>query len=86
MSNNNKKKIEPWRIIVFILAVAFIIFMWVKKDIAEIYATMPSEQIAPLIVTTIAVSLLKVADITALISLIKLIVGKNNEELNRGVK
>ena len=40
----------------------------------------------PLIITTIAVSLLKVADITAVISLIKLIVGKNNEELNRGVK
>ena len=54
--------------------------MWVKKDIAEIYARLP------LIITTIAVSLLKVADITALISLIKLIVGKNNEELNRGVK
>ena len=74
MSNN--KKIEPWRIIVFVIAVAFIIFMWVKKDIAEIYATMPSDQIAPLIVTTVAVSLLKVAVIAGAILLIKWIIGK----------
>ncbi len=76
MSNNNKKKIEPWRIIVFIIAVALIIFMWVKKDIAEIYATMPAEQIAPLIITTIAVSFLKVAAIAGVILLIKWIVSK----------
>ena len=76
MSNDNKKKIEPWRLIVFILAVAFIIFMWVKKDRAEIYATMPSEQIAPLIVTTITVSLLKVAVIAGGVLLIKWIIGK----------
>ena len=74
MSNN--KKIELWRIIVFVIAVAFIIFMWVKKDIAEIYATMPSDQIAPLIVTTVAVSLLKVAVIAGAILLIKWIIGK----------
>ncbi len=76
MSNDNKKKIEPWKIIVFVIAVAFIIFMWVKKDIAEIYATMPSEQIVPLLVTTIAVSLLKVAVIAGAILLIKWIIDK----------
>ena len=76
MSNNNKKKIEPWRIIVGILAIAFIVYMWVKKDIAEIYATMPSEQIVPLVVTTIAVSLLKVAVIAGAILLIKWIIDK----------
>ena len=80
MSNNNKKKIEPWRIIAFVLAVAFIIFMWVKKDMTEIYATMPPEQIAPLIVTTVAVSLLKVAVIAGTILLIKWIVGKINKK------
>ena len=42
--SNNKKKIEPWRIIVFVMAVVSIMFMWVKKDIAEIYAAMPSEK------------------------------------------
>ena len=73
------KKIEPWRIVVFIIAVAFIIFTWVKKDIAEIYATMPNEQILPLILTTIAVTLLKIAGITVGILLIKWIVGKINK-------
>ena len=76
MSNNNKKKIEPGRIIVFILAVAFIIFLWVKKDVAEIYAAMPAEQVAPLIITTIAVSLLKVVAIAGAILLIKWIIRK----------
>ena len=75
MSSEKKKKIEPWRIIVFVIAVAFTVFMWVKNDIVEIYSTMPSEQIAPLIVTTIAVSLLKVAAIAGVIFLIKRIVG-----------
>ncbi len=68
--------IKPWRIIVFVIAVAFIILMWIKKDITEIYATMPSEQIAPVIVITVAVSLLKVAVIAGPILLIKWIVGK----------
>ena len=74
--NNNKKKIEPWRIIVFLLAVAFILFMWVKKDIAEIYATMPQEQIVPLVVTTVAVSVIKVVAIAGVILLIKWIISK----------
>ena len=76
MSNDSKKKIELWRIIAFIIAVVFIIFMWVRKDVAEIYATMPQEQIAPMIVTTIAVSVLKIAVIAGVILLIKWIVGK----------
>ena len=80
MRDNNKKKIEPWRIIAFVIAVAFIIFMWIKKDVAEIYATMPPEQIAPLIVTTIAVSLLKVAAIATVVLLIKWIVSKTKKK------
>jgi hypothetical protein len=55
--------------------------MWVKKDIAEIYATMPAEQIAPLIITTIAVSFLKVAAIAGVILLIKWIVSKIKKEM-----
>mgnify|MGYP003305683709 CR=1 FL=1 len=76
MSNENKKQKEPWRIIVFIFSVLFIIFMWVKKDIVSIYSTMPSEAVLPLIATTVAVSLLKVAVIAGAILLIKWIVGK----------
>ena len=49
---------------------------WVKKDVAEIYAAMPAEQVAPLIITTIAVSLLKVVAIAGAILLIKWIIRK----------
>ena len=73
-----KRKIEPWRIAVFAVSIAFIVFMWVKKDVAEIYATMPREQIAPLVVTTIAVSLLKIAAVVGGVLLIKWIIGKVN--------
>jgi len=45
--------------------------MWVKKDIVSIYATMPQEEVIPLIVTTVVVSLVKVAVITVGIMLIK---------------
>ena len=76
MDNNEKKKKEPWRIAVGILAIAFIVYMWVEKDIITIYTTMPREQVAPLIVTTIAVSLIKVAAIAGGILLIKWIISK----------
>ena len=76
MENKDNKKKEPWRIIVGILAIAFIVYMWVKKDIMTIYTTMPKEQVVPIIVTTIAVSLIKVAAIAGGILLIKWIVGK----------
>lgn len=78
---NNSKK-EPWRIIVGILSIAFIIFMWVKKDIVTIYSTMPKDQVFPMIVTTIAVTLAKVLLISVLILLVKWIVGK----IKRGKK
>ena len=76
MENKDNKKKEPWRIIVGILAIIFILYMWVKKDIVTIYTTMPKEQVAPLIATTIAVSLIKVAAITGGILLIKWIISK----------
>ena len=74
-SENNKKK-EPWRIIVGIIAVGYIIFMWVKKDIVSIYTTMPQEEIIPLIVTTMAVSFIKVAVLTGGILLVKFGISK----------
>ena len=78
--DNKKRKTEPWRIVVFILAIAFIVFMWVKKDVAAIYATMPEEDIAPIIVTTIAVSLLKVAAIAGVVLLVKWIIAKSKRK------
>ena len=76
MNSEKKNKKEPWRIILFIISVLFILFMWIKKDIVSIYTTMPEEQVLPLIVTTIAVSLVKVIAIAGGILLIKLIAGK----------
>ena len=76
MDHKENKKKEPWRIAVFIISVLYIVFMWVKKDIAAIYSTMPAEQVGPLIATTIAVSLLKVAAIAGIVLLIKWGIGK----------
>ena len=76
MDNKGNKKTELWRIIVGIIAIAYIVFMWVKKDILSIYTTMPNEQIVPLIATTIVVSLLKIVVIAGAIMLIKWIFGK----------
>ena len=76
MDNNEKKKKEPWRIIVGIITIAYIVYMWVEKDIMTIYTTMPKEQVVPLIATTIAVSLIKVAAIAGGILLIKWIISK----------
>ena len=70
------KKIEPWRVIVFIIAAGFIVYMWIKKGVADIYATMPADEALPLIVTTVAVSLLKVAAIACGILLIKWVIGR----------
>ena len=50
--------------------------MWVKKDIAAVYGTLPAEQLVPVIVTTAAVSLVKVAALAGVILLIKWAAGK----------
>lgn len=76
MNNKGKKKTEPWRLVVGIIAIIYIVFMWVKKDIVSIYSTMPKEQVAPLVVTTIGVSLIKVIAIAGAIALIKWIIAK----------
>lgn len=70
------KKKAPWRIIVGLISIAYIIFMWAKKDIAAIYGTMPKEEVLPLIVTTITVSVLKVGVIAGVVLLIKWLIRK----------
>ena len=74
-----EQKREPWRIVVAILSVGFIIYMWVEKDVAAIYRSMPAEQALPLVVTTVAVSLMKVGALTVGILLVKWIIGKINK-------
>ena len=75
-----KQKKEPWRILVGILSIGYIVYMWVSKDVMDIYANMPEEQTAPLIVTTMLVSLGKVAVIAVGILLVKKFVGKKNNQ------
>ena len=50
--------------------------MWIRKDVAGIYAAMPAEQALPLVATILAVSLAKVALLTGGILLAKWILGK----------
>ena len=69
-------KKEPWRIAAAVFSLAFITFLWAKKDIFIIYQTMPKEQVLPLVVTTVAVSLLKVAVIAVGVLLVKWFIGK----------
>jgi hypothetical protein len=69
-------KKEPWRIIVGAISIAYIVFLWIRKDILSIYVAMPGEQAIPLIFTTIAVSVMKIAAIAGIILLIKWLASK----------
>lgn len=60
MNNKNNQKKEPWRMVVALLSIVFIIYMWTTKNVAGIYATMPAEQLVPMLVTTAVVTLVKV--------------------------
>ena len=71
-----EKKHEPWPIVVGILVIAFIVYMWVEKDIASTYAALPKEQLLPVILTSAAVTLLKAAAMAGGILLVKWIIGK----------
>ena len=76
MDRKNRKKTEPWRIVVGTISIALIALMWVKNDVISIYQTMPKEQLLPLIATTVAVSLIKVAAIAGAVFLVKWIIGR----------
>ena len=76
VNHNGKKKTEPWRIAIGILAILYITYMWAKKDIIRTYAAMPKEQVLPLIVTTAAVSLAKVIAVAGGLILIRWIIAK----------
>ena len=71
----NKKK-EPWRIGAFLAGAAAIVWIFAKKGITITLATLPREQALPMIVTTVAVSLLKVALLAGVLLLAKWLLGK----------
>ena len=75
-----KKKKEPWRIVVFVLAVVCILWMQVKNDIAGTLVGVPKEQVLPMLVTGVAVTLLKVALLAGIVLLLKWIAGKLHRE------
>lgn len=76
MSNERKNKIPTWRIVVFIISLVFIVVMWTIKDVGRVHSTTPTEQLVPLIVTTVAVSIFKVLLIVGVVFLIKWIIAK----------
>ena len=71
-----QQKNTPWRWVAGILAICYIVWMWVKKDVLSIYASLPAEQALPLLITSVAVSILKVAALAGLILLGKWLLGR----------
>ena len=76
MNENKKPKKEPWRIIIAILAVIFIVVMWVKKDIVSAFEAFSPDQILPVVATTVVVTLVKVAILAGAILFIKWLIKK----------
>lgn len=69
-------KKEPWRYAVSGLSVTCIIFLWVRKDVGSIWASMPAERLLPMAVISIAVTALKVALFAGGILLLKWLLRK----------
>ena len=69
-------KKELWRIVVGIAAIAFIVYTWVKKDVAAQFAAMPGEDMLPMLITSGAVTVAKVALLAGAVLLVKWLVGK----------
>ena len=72
----NDRKMESWRIVVGVASIAFILFLWVKNNIASTFTTMPKERAIPLAVITVLVSACKVAGITGVILLTQWLIQK----------
>lgn len=53
--------------------------MWMKKDIISVCASVPAEQALPMIATTAAVTLIKIAAIAGAILLLKRLAGKGRK-------
>ena len=66
------RKIEPWRLVVGIASILYIIAMYVRKDLVSIDVTLS----LPLIVTSIAVTLLKVTAFVVVIFVMKWVFNK----------
>ena len=74
--NKKERKIEPWRIIVGTVSIAFIMFLWVRNGIASSFAAMPKKEAIPLADAAVAVSAAKASVIAGVILLAKRVIGK----------
>jgi hypothetical protein len=70
------KKIEPWRLVLGLASFAYIVYMWVRKDIAGIWGRLPKEELLPIVLTSTAVSVLKIAAIAAAVFLARWLIRK----------
>lgn len=66
------KKIETWRLVVGVISIIYIITMWVKKDLVTTQVAIT----LPLVVTSVAVTLLKVGAIALVVLLVKWLMNK----------
>ena len=73
---NQKKKKEPWRLLVGIIAIAYIVYTWVEKDIFTSLTAVSGEQALPIAATSMAVTFAKVTIMAAIIFVIKWLTGK----------
>lgn len=67
---------KPVRLVMFAVGIIWIAAMWAKKDIAATLAAVPAEAAIPVIVTSMVITILKVALYAAVIWLIKWLVEK----------
>ena len=82
MDQKKKKQPDGRRILVGLIAIAWIVYTWAKKDLLGIYGALPKEELAPLAVTTGLVSVVKVLAMAAVIFLIKWLAGKMAKKKN----
>ena len=75
------KKKDPWRIVGGILSILYILFLWVKKEVASVYGSLSPEQLIPVMATSVAVTAIKFIAIAAAVFLIKWIIKKIKTDL-----
>jgi len=76
-----KKKIEPWRIIAFIIGVICIVYMFVTKN-SGADTTLTAEQAAPAMITSIMVTAVKFVILAVVVFIGKHVISKikNNKK------
>ena len=74
----NFKK-DPWRLVVGLAAIGYIVYMWVDKGLLSSVTQIPADQALPMAATSIAVTIAKVALLAGAVLVIKLIASKSKK-------